>query len=83
MAKQTMGYSCQALSARADQKLYHLQVSASIFIPAMQLVLNSSTCFNTIWRNVSGCHSHIFRITGLLYLTRTLHTEKYLYTNVF
>ncbi|XP_051121595.1 DNA-directed RNA polymerase I subunit 2 isoform X2 [Andrographis paniculata] len=25
MAKQTMGYSCQALAYRADQKLYHLQ----------------------------------------------------------
>ncbi|GER39393.1 DNA-directed RNA polymerase [Striga asiatica] len=25
MAKQTMGFSCQAISARADQKIYHLQ----------------------------------------------------------
>ncbi|XP_042014422.1 DNA-directed RNA polymerase I subunit 2-like [Salvia splendens] len=25
MAKQTMGFSCQSLNARADQKLYHLQ----------------------------------------------------------
>ncbi|GFP98191.1 DNA-directed RNA polymerase i subunit rpa2 [Phtheirospermum japonicum] len=25
MGKQTMGYSCQSLNARADQKLYHLQ----------------------------------------------------------
>lgn len=57
MAKQTMGYSCQALSARADQKLYHLQVSASTFIPAMEQVLSSYMCFNRIWRNVSASQS--------------------------
>lgn len=59
MAKQTMGFSCQSLSARADQKMYHLQVSASTFIPSIHSVLNLSTCFNCfnrIWGNVSGCH---------------------------
>ena len=30
MAKQTMAYSTQALQFRADQKIYHLQVSYNL-----------------------------------------------------
>ncbi|KAL8500733.1 hypothetical protein ACS0TY_020353 [Phlomoides rotata] len=41
MAKQTMGFSCQSIHSRADQKLYHLQISGYDMEDAM--VLNKSS----------------------------------------
>ncbi|KAG8391090.1 hypothetical protein BUALT_Bualt01G0151700 [Buddleja alternifolia] len=35
MAKQTMGLSCQSINHRADQKLYHLQVSDQLHRPQL------------------------------------------------
>lgn len=70
MAKQTMGFSCQSLNARADQKLYHLQVSAIYFLFSellVEVLPDAFLLFSTLERTTS-VYSVIFVDAGNIML---------------